>query len=372
MRVIPLPEGYSALADARGFKGIAYNGKMLDVNTSASLDTYIEKTLNSKRRAIIKAKHLVTNRCNQRCYYCYARGLTTKKFASIDLSMKIMSRLRDFGVFLIQFQGGEPTLYPDFLDLLNYSDSIGMLTFFFTNGSTDFWRKKQVCQVFKRMETKPEIRVSLLAGEEKLHDELSGLKGSYNRSIETLQMLSDLACDVSISLSLTSKSYDQFRKVKELAMKFGCKLSIITEYYSNICGNVSGDDIIADEQILRARTDAFGKAVRELNGKDCSNGVASITIDSFGNVLGCERNQCAGFGNILEEELDAIVRKAPFQKIMRDYFKRPDECSICRKDLKDYCIWCPAIPANLGLTKDQWRTYHCESARKRRLFWAGH
>lgn len=79
----------------------------------------------------------LTKACNFKCKYCYARfddihesGLSKAK------QFEVVRQLAESGKFhKINFAGGEPTLIPHIMELIQYAKSLGLETSIVTNGS---------------------------------------------------------------------------------------------------------------------------------------------------------------------------------------------------------------------------------------------
>jgi hypothetical protein len=66
----------------------------------------------------------VTYRCNNRCTFC-AVGTRTQLDGSIDRQKEMLAHYYNHGVRLADFDGGEPTLYPDLIPLIRYARQLG-------------------------------------------------------------------------------------------------------------------------------------------------------------------------------------------------------------------------------------------------------
>src|SRR5262249_53247418 len=82
----------------------------------------------------------VTNRCNLRCAHCLSASgpeAATDTDLSLDEAKAVGDQLAAARVFQIHFGGGEPFLYPGFMELLRYAQSKGLCCLCIsTNGST--------------------------------------------------------------------------------------------------------------------------------------------------------------------------------------------------------------------------------------------
>lgn len=80
----------------------------------------------------------LTRKCNLRCNFCYAKKTEYMETANLkyDNLKKIVDFCNDAKVKFIVFTGGEPTLYPHLIDILQYikSKEHKMLPTIATNG----------------------------------------------------------------------------------------------------------------------------------------------------------------------------------------------------------------------------------------------
>ena len=85
-------------------------------------DKLLKRKINySKYDSHCEIVHMeISNRCNMDCSYCYIRDKNEKELEYQDW-IKIIDNLASYGVFQITFGGGEPTLYPYFIDLAEYA-----------------------------------------------------------------------------------------------------------------------------------------------------------------------------------------------------------------------------------------------------------
>jgi radical SAM protein with 4Fe4S-binding SPASM domain len=82
------------------------------------------------------AIRIETNKsCNLRCRYCYAQsGENLVKIADLKILKRIISEAKELGITsVVVIGGGEPTLYPNFRELIAYIDSLGIIPVVFSN-----------------------------------------------------------------------------------------------------------------------------------------------------------------------------------------------------------------------------------------------
>ena len=351
------------------FRGDALFGE----TPRASLENYVAHLVAEGRGCgMLKAKLMVTGACNQRCYYCCVASDWDKKGLSLDEVYLILERFAKAGIISLQLHGGDVSVRRDLPAILKRAAKLGMFVDFFTNGSGPVWRSGDIYETILSLPVPPSVTVTFLAGEPNLHDQLAGAKGAFRQAVETILRLKRAGAYVRLSISLTNRSYDQLRAVAALAEALQCRLSVITEVYSSVAGVVDTSSLSTSlDQLLAARRQLLGEASIELEHRSCSAGVVSLTVDHFGNVVGCERNTTNTFGSLLEQDLRTIVESDRYRQYMTQFYRRPAACAKCPAELSRFCDWCPAIPFNFGLEQESWLDFHCAGAMQRRLFWSG-
>lgn len=76
----------------------------------------------------------LTTQCNCKCVMC---DMHRKKPEHISLSdaKKVLDFLEKNKFLVVYFTGGEPTLHPDIVEIVNYADKLGLVTTMTTNGT---------------------------------------------------------------------------------------------------------------------------------------------------------------------------------------------------------------------------------------------
>lgn len=77
----------------------------------------------------------LTRRCNLTCPHCYIQGGNARdnEMGASDFHA-LIDEMADMGVWAVAFTGGEPTLHPDFVELVNHAHDRGLLIGIATNG----------------------------------------------------------------------------------------------------------------------------------------------------------------------------------------------------------------------------------------------
>jgi coproporphyrinogen III oxidase-like Fe-S oxidoreductase/MoaA/NifB/PqqE/SkfB family radical SAM enzyme len=129
---------------------------------------------------------LIVNRiCNQRCVFC-SYPPVGGQLPLEELKKKII-QLRQEGATDLSLTGGEPTLHPNFFDILEFGVQAGFEEFSVQSNGTMFFREEFV----QRLKKIPSLKVSVSfhASDEKTFGELSKAPHTYKQTLKGFEML---------------------------------------------------------------------------------------------------------------------------------------------------------------------------------------
>lgn len=130
----------------------------------------------------------ITNRCNLRCQMCNLWRNPKKKTISFPLYRNIIDDLERLGCYYVSLSGGEPLLVRDLDQRLFYTKKRIPYVHMVTNGfQIDESRAKKLAKTGI-----DEISISL-DGQEKKHDAIRGVKGSFARAWRAIENLKKYA-----------------------------------------------------------------------------------------------------------------------------------------------------------------------------------
>ncbi len=154
--------------------------------------------------------------CNLKCYFCYFRKILDsenhpeKPFMPLNKAKEIMKILRYvYKNTSVDIQGGEPTIYPEILELVKYCHDIGLKPTLITNAIVlddlslvkDY--KKQGITDFL-------ISVHALGD---VYDNIVGVKGASKRQIKAIENLKKENIPFRYNLVLTKELVSQFKDI---------------------------------------------------------------------------------------------------------------------------------------------------------------
>ncbi len=163
----------------------------------------------------------VTYACNLKCVHCLSdSGQPHPQELTTAACLQVLDMLAAQKVFQLSIGGGEPFTRPDFLELIAYAHSHGIITCISTNGTLI------TAEVARRL-AHPFVymQVSLDGATPASNDAIRG-RGSYQKAIQAIEHLCGQNISVSINTVLTRLSFPELEQLVALAARYGAKLRV--------------------------------------------------------------------------------------------------------------------------------------------------
>ncbi|MEN2739576.1 mycofactocin radical SAM maturase [Microbacterium sp. X-17] len=286
----------------------------------------------------------LTYACNLSCVHCLSssgrrdpRELTTAECKAV------IDELERMQVFYVNIGGGEPTVRPDFWELVDYATAHHIGVKFSTNGV------KITPEVAERLARNDylDIQISMDGATAEVNDFVRG-PGSYDTAIRAMENLQAAGFEnFKLSVVCTRQNIPQLDEFKAIADRYGAQLRLTRlrpsgrgadvwdelhplpaqqlELYEWLVAH--GDGVLTGDSFFHLS--AFGEALPGLNL--CGAGRVVCLIDPIGDVYACP------FA-IHDEFLAGNIRDAGFQEVWQhsELFQRLRQpqsggaCSSCQ------------------------------------------
>lgn len=145
--------------------------------------------------------HKLTYNCNLRCKMCPFWKRTSVD-SSLEQEKAILKQVYNSGACGVAFEGGEPLLRRDLVDILAYSRSLPLHTSLITNGTLLEGRIDEIAPYINGV-----IYVSL-DGLEETHDAVRGVKGSFRKALAGIGAASG-KCPVTINTAIMAENVNE-------------------------------------------------------------------------------------------------------------------------------------------------------------------
>ena len=163
---------------------------------------------------------LTTNRkCNLRCNYCYAQaaGFNDESDLTPDMTLKICELLKQTNVNHSIMVGGEPSINPDIIEIINILKEKGLTTSMISNGLkfADFQFAKDMVDAGMWA-----IVVSMKATN---RDEYSAITGAdcFHKVLKAIDNLKQLGAHMTVCVNFTSRMLPDIEKTLSEMLQFG-------------------------------------------------------------------------------------------------------------------------------------------------------
>lgn len=299
----------------------------------------------------------ITSKCNERCIHCYIPHEDKLSYIKPDLFYDVLKQCKDLRLLHLTISGGEPLLHKDFRDFLRkckeYDFSVNVLSNLTLLDD----------EILKEMKANPllGVQVSLYSMNHNIHDEITQMKGSFEKTKNAILKLIENDIPLQISCPIMKQNINCFDDVVNWAKKYNiqvgadyviiakydhttqnlnCRLSI-NEIEKIINNKVANDD----KYLEQIEVEAEKKKLIVPTDFVCSVCHSSICIGDNGNVYPCAGWQDYIVGNMKETSLNNIWNHSEKVQYLRDLRNKDfPKCIQCID--KEYCTMCMVRNAN--------------------------
>ena len=175
--------------------------------------------------------HKLTYNCNLRCKMCPFWKRSTPD-SSLEKEKAILKQIYESGACGIAFEGGEPLLRKDLVEILAFSHSLPLHTSLITNGTL---LESRIDEIFPYINGV--VYVSL-DGLEKTHDAIRGVSGCFKKAIGGITAAAQRV-PLTINTTIMAENLFEIEGLVKLAKELDVKISVaIAHEYCNAKASV--------------------------------------------------------------------------------------------------------------------------------------
>lgn len=319
-------------------------------------------------------KHIIfeiTKSCNLKCIHCYNHWncpeFAQKDDESYKKIIKVLNRLFDVSeVKTVGITGGEPFLVNRIEDVLSYLKKLNKPTTIISNGT--LISLKQI-EFLQKLEIGL-IEISLHSVYPEVHDAITGIKGSWEKTVNTIKTMREHWLQLVPIIVLTKLNHEHIAETLRFMIELKLPVIMVNRYNIGGRGIENNPDILLSYDELNAAfrkindvAPTFRQRITSnvctpfclLNPSDFPNiGFGScgdnpmhrpITLEINGNLRMCNHSPIV-MGNIFKDSMEDIFES--------DYVKswattNPEHCSDC--SIYDRCKGgCRAASEQMGMS----------------------
>jgi radical SAM protein with 4Fe4S-binding SPASM domain len=324
------------------------------------MDRLVRKTV--ERRLPWNVHIDLTYRCNERCVHCYLDHHDYGEMTTREIK-NVLDQLAEAGALFLTFSGGEIFLRQDLFELIAYGRELNFDVSLKTNALLiDQSRARKLRELDIR-----KIQISIYSADAAIHDAITKVPGSLERSLRAIQFLLAEGLQVKLACPLMKQNLAAFRDVQSLAEELGVPYMLDLTITPMMDG---GDGVLrlrssATEllQVLQDQnlnslactppeaeakaTFATGSATSsgiESGAYDdipCSAGHNSCYISPYGDVSPCVQMPKPA-GNLRKQRFDEIwYGSSEMNRVRAVRESQLPLCSSC--SIRNYCERCPGL-----------------------------
>lgn len=351
----------------------SFSSKTMHPNKSTQ--DFLEEYFNGKPQLI--SLHVeITSKCNERCIHCYIPHENKISHIDSDLFYDILKQCKDMKLLHLTLSGGEPMLHKKFCEFLQkcneYNFSVNVLS------NLTLLDDK----IISEMRANPllGVQVSLYSMNPNIHDEITQMKGSFEKTKNAILKLIENDIPLQISCPIMKQNKDCYSDVIEWAKNHNIQVSddyVIIARYNHTINNLNcrlSDDEVKELIYIKATNNPLYLKQIEIEAKKkkgiepndfvCSVCNSSICIAENGNIYPCAGWQDYILGNVKENSINYIWNNSEKVQYLRDLRKHNfPKCLQC--SAKEFCTMCMVRNANENPQGDPLvvKEYFCKIAK---------
>lgn len=161
----------------------------------------------------------LTYRCNEKCVHCYLPQETRLPELSLQQIDALMGEFVSMGGLQIQLTGGEAFSRKDIVGILGLTQKHGLVTSITTNLTLlDDDILNAIVDISPRS-----VGCSIYAARPELHDAITLVKGSFEKSVRAMRLLRAAGIPVITKSPLMKTTAPHWREIEALAKELGCE-----------------------------------------------------------------------------------------------------------------------------------------------------
>jgi len=368
--------------------GARFSYKTLEPERKKDFSTTMhpEKSTQDFLKEFFKGKPQLTNlhieiisKCNERCIHCYIPHDYKVSYVEPDLFYDVIEQCKNMRLLHLTLSGGEPMMHKNFCDFLRkcreYDFSVNVLSNLTLLND----------EIINEMKMNPllGVQASLYSMDSNIHDEITQMKGSFEKTKNAILQLIDNDIPLQITCPIMKQnkncSDDVMKWAKKHKIHAGDDYGIIARYNhttQNLSCRLSINEIkdviydkVANDSTYLEQIEIEAEKKKSMTSNDfvCSICHSSICIADNGNVYPCAGWQDYVVGNVKETSLNDIWYNSEKVQYLRGIRNQDlPKCNQCPD--KEFCTICMVRNANESPLGDplEVNEYFCNIAKLNR------
>lgn len=299
----------------------------------------------------------LTYRCNERCVHCYLDHEDHGEMTTAEVK-GVLDQLAEAGTFFLTLSGGEIFMRPDLLEIVEHARAHAFAVKLKTNAVMITRAKAARLAAFGV----DEVQISVYSHRPEVHDAITRLPGSLERTLAGARALRSAGLKVSFANVIMKPNADDYPAVRALCEALGAEYKADATITPMLDGDRSvlalnvdapklaqiyrDDDLVGDADAYCAPPAGPPDEEDALHTLPCSAGHSAAYISPYGEVFPCVQFPMLA-GNVREARFIDIWRDSPqFAEVRAVRQSDLQGCSSCAHG--SGCSRCPGLAYSEG------------------------
>ncbi|MBI4713278.1 MAG: radical SAM protein [Planctomycetes bacterium] len=301
----------------------------------------LESIINKSDERLIPFSAMLelTSRCNLACRHCYLSGAQETE-TPLERILELINELKQAGCLFLTITGGEPLMHHGLLEVLERADSSGLVVSLFTNGTLLTPNIADRLSQFNIMD----VSLSIYGASGETHDRMTGLAGSFGRTINAAKILKGKGLSVIFKVLVTRDNFPEYKQMLAMAKRLDIPYNLDPLVTPCDDGNPRPLEFRLDDDNLKRiyrNQIPYHTSPISNQGFACSFGRSHCAISAAGDIYACIQ-LARSAGNINQQRFMDIWQHSEWLKEVRNF--SAGEVAACRKcSVSSSCRQCPGL-----------------------------
>lgn len=161
----------------------------------------------------------LTSNCNLKCIYCYRdAGPHAATYLPVEQLLDIIEQFVQYGTRVIELTGGEPLLYPEFSQVVDFCAQHGSLVSVLSNGCLI---NEQVAKQLAEFRDRIFVQVDIDGSTASKHDYIRGVPGAFQQTTQCVALLAQHQVRTHVVMNVIPDTLDDVENTLCLAQELG-------------------------------------------------------------------------------------------------------------------------------------------------------
>lgn len=301
------------------------------IKENNQLEDYCDGCISNAMPTVLHIE--LTNNCNLKCIHCFHDEKHNN--LSLDELNVLFEKLKNSQFIKVTLTGGEIGTLPYWREIVKSAKKNGMIVSILSNftlmdyNDIDFIKNANVYH----------IKTSLYGSTAEIHDSITGVSGSFEKTLSILKHMSEKNVPVAASCIIMKNNIKEIVDLKNMIEKLGVKIRFDYKIIPsrNDTKDVKKLSITNKEFRYFAENGILKKPKRIM----CSACRYRIRISQTGEIYSCESLNLS-LGNIRRDNLLDVINGNKIKELSQEITSyNPEKCNSCKYD--KHCTRCPVF-----------------------------